>query len=172
MPGLNGTKVRGLRQRTVACLILLGVLAPVVVDAVTARAAETTISVENAWSRATPNGAEVAIGFATIKNSSDEADRFISVTTEVAGQTQIHEMTMEDGVMKMRQLRDGLAVPAKGEVVLKPGSYHLMLMQLKQPLKEGGHFSGTFTFEKAGPVNVVFDVKGMGATDADAHQGH
>ena len=96
MPGLNGTKVRGLRQRTVACLILLGVLAPVVVDAVTARAADTTISVENAWSRATPNGAEVAIGFATIKNSSDEADRFISVTTEVAGQT--HTVTVtEDG---------------------------------------------------------------------------
>jgi copper(I)-binding protein len=64
-------------------------------------------------------------------------------------------------------------VPANGEVVLKPGSYHLMLMDLKQSLNEGEHFSGVLTFEKAGPITVVFDVKGMGAAGTnDPHQGY
>jgi copper(I)-binding protein len=149
------------------------VFALVLVQVSNALAAGTTISIDNAWSRATSKGIEVAVGFATIKNNSDQADKLVSATTEIAGKTQIHQMTMEGGVMKMREVTDGLPVPANGEVVLKPGSYHLMLMDLKQPLKEGDHFSGTLTFEKVGPITVVFEVKGIGATDStDPHQGH
>src|SRR5262245_8743853 len=70
------------------------------------------ISVENAWSRATPGGATVGVGFATIKNNSSEADRLLSATTAVAGTTQIHQMFTEDGVMKMREVTDGVPVPA------------------------------------------------------------
>ncbi len=142
-------------------------------DLVPRASAAAGITVEKAWSRATPAEAKVGIGFATIKNGSDEPDKLVSATTEVAGQTQIHEMTMEDGVMKMRQLTDGLPVPAQGEVVLKPGSYHLMLMDLKQPLEAGQHFAGTLTFEKAGRISVTFDVEGMGAKEpGNPHAGH
>jgi copper(I)-binding protein len=149
------------------------VFALVLVLAGNALAADSTVSIDNAWSRATPKSVEVAVGFATIKNNSDQADKLVSATTEIAGKTQVHKMTMEGGVMKMREVTDGLPVPANGEVVLKSGSYHLMLMDLRRPLKEGDHFSGTFTFEKAGAVDVVFAVKGIGAAEADdSHQGH
>jgi copper(I)-binding protein len=169
----NETAVRGQRHRVAAGLIAAVALTLAATLAVDAYGADDAISVANAWSRATPSGAKVAIGFATIKNNSDEADKLVSAMTEVAGQTQIHKMAMEGGVMKMREVTDGLPVPANGEVVLKPGSYHLMLMDLKQALKEGDHFSGTLTFEKAGAITVVFEVKGIGAAEpSDPHQGH
>ena len=81
----------------------------------------------------------------------------------VADRTPIHEMSMTDGVMKMRELHDGLLVPAKGSVALKSGSYHLMLLDLKTPLRKGEQFSGTLTFEGAGTLDVIFEVVGMGA---------
>jgi copper(I)-binding protein len=82
-------------------------------------------------------------------------------------------MTTENGVMTMRKLPDGLEVPAGGSIALKPGSFHLMLMGLKQPLREGGTFHGTLTFDKAGPVDVEFEIEAMGATGAgdDEHTG-
>jgi copper(I)-binding protein len=131
------------------------------------------IEIENAWSRATPGRATVGVGFATIKNNAGEADRLLSATTAVAAITQIHQMFTEGGVMKMREVTDGVPVPAKGEVALTSGSYHLMLMDLKHPLKEGEHFSGTLNFEKAGPVTVEFHVKGLGASGSgNPHAGH
>ncbi|ODR98769.1 hypothetical protein AUC68_06050 [Methyloceanibacter methanicus] len=130
------------------------------------------ISVENAWSRATPGGVKVGVGFATIRNRSEQDDRLVSATTDVAGKTEIHEMTMEGGVMKMRRIPDGLMVPADGEVLLKPGGYHLMLMDLKQPLTEGDQFSGVLTFENAGAVNVIFSVMGLGAASTDGAHNH
>jgi copper(I)-binding protein len=80
-------------------------------------------------------------------------------------------MAVKDGVMTMRQLPDGLPIPAKGAVALKPGSYHLMFLDLKHPLKKGEPFSGTLTFEKAGTVAVTFAVEDIGATDP-AQGGH
>ena len=132
-----------------------------------------TIAVEDAWSRATAAKATVGVGFATIKNSADEEDRLLSARTEIAGETEIHQMTMEDGVMKMRKMADGLPVPAQGEVVLKSGGYHLMLINLKRPLVEGEQFSATLTFERAGPVDVAFKVMGFGASKAEgSHHDH
>jgi len=83
-------------------------------------------------------------------------------------------MSMVDGVMKMRELTEGLPVPADGSVKLEPDSYHLMLTNLKEPLKEGDEFSGTLTFEKAGTVDVTFEVEGMGAASPtpDEHERH
>ncbi|MGC2410618.1 MAG: copper chaperone PCu(A)C [Methyloceanibacter sp.] len=122
------------------------------------------ISVEHAWSRATPNAAQVAVGYLTIENSSTAPDRLISATAEIADRAEIHQMTMADGVMKMRQVMGGLPVPAKDSVVLEPDSYHLMFLGLKRQLQEGEQFSGTLTFEKAGTIDVKFDVEGLGAT--------
>jgi periplasmic copper chaperone A len=123
-----------------------------------------SISIEQPWSRATPGGAQVAVGYLTIKNEGTTEDRLVSVTAEIASRAEIHQMTMADDVMKMRQVTDGLPVPANGSVVLDPNTYHLMFMELKRQLKEGEHFSGTLTFEKAGTVDVTFDVEGVGAT--------
>src|SRR5262245_55480316 len=101
------------------------------------------ITIEQPWSRATPAGARVASGYCTIKNAGDSPDRLVSVTAEIAGRTGIHQMSMSDGTMQMREVTEGLPVLANGSVALEPGSYHLMFMDLKRALKEGGTFSGT-----------------------------
>jgi periplasmic copper chaperone A len=122
------------------------------------------ITIERPWSRATPGGAKVASGYFTVKNAGDAPDRLLSVTADIAGHTGIHQMSMSDGMMQMRELTDGLAIPAQGSLTLEPASYHLMFEDLKRPLKEGETFSGTLTFEKAGTVSVTFDVRGLGAS--------
>lgn len=124
---------------------------------------QSAIRVEQVWSRATPNGASVGAGYLRITNTGTTADRLMSGATEIANRIEVHEMAMDNGVMKMRGLSNGLVVPPSGSVELKPGGYHLMIMGLKQPLKEGTSFSGTLTFEKAGQVPVTFSVVGMGA---------
>lgn len=130
------------------------------------------LTVDHPWSRATPPGAKSGGAYFAVKNAGDTADRLVSVTTEVAETTEIHEMTMTNNIMTMRAIADGLEIPAGGEITLKPGSYHLMLMGLKQPLVKGEHFNGTLTFEKAGKVDVKFAVDAMGkaTTDKAGHQ--
>jgi copper(I)-binding protein len=105
----------------------------------------------------------VAAGYFIIKNAENAPDRFVSVTAEIAGRTGIHQMSMSGSMMQMRELTDGLPIPAKGSVTLEPASYHLMFEDLKSPLKEGEAFSATLIFEKAGKVDITFDVKGLGA---------
>ena len=126
------------------------------------------ITVEKAWSRATPGGAEVAAGYLTIVNHSDVADRLVSASTAIAGKTEIHQMKMSDGKMEMRPLPDGIEIPAKGTVALEPMGYHLMLMQLKHPLEKGETFAGSLTFEHAGTIDVTFNVEGIGASGPTA----
>ncbi len=109
--------------------------------------------------RATLPNAPVSGGYMTIKNNGDTADRLVSASVDFAGKTEIHEMAMENDVMKMRQLADGLEIPAGGEVVLKPGGYHVMFMQLGEQLKEGEKRKATLTFEKAGTIEVEFNVE-------------
>lgn len=127
-------------------------------------AATGIITVEKAWSRATPGGAEVAAGFLTIVNHGDTPDRLVSASTAVAGKTEIHEMKMTDGKMEMRPLPDGISIPAQGTVVLEPAGYHLMLMDLEAPLQKGKTFAGSLTFEHAGTIDVTFHVEGVGAS--------
>jgi copper(I)-binding protein len=121
------------------------------------------VTVVTPWSRATPGGARVATGYLVIENSAGVPDRLVSATAEIAGRTEIHEMSMADGMMKMRKVTDGVPVPAHGSVALEPSSYHLMLFDLKGPLKEGETFSGSLSFERAGSIDVTFEVKGIGA---------
>ena len=130
------------------------------------------LTIGHPWSRATLPGAKVAAGYLTVKNAGSTPDRLISVTADIAGKGEIHEMTVKDGVMNMRPLADGLEIPAGGEVKLEPGSYHLMFMGLKEPAVEGVKFPGTLTFEKAGTVKVEFAVdKAGGEADHSAHGG-
>jgi periplasmic copper chaperone A len=127
--------------------------------------------ISSAWSRATPAGAAVAGGYLTISNKGTAAERLVSFTTDLAAQPEVHEMTNEGGVMKMRPLAKGLVIPAGATVKLEPGGYHLMLLQLKKPLTAGQRFKATLVFEKAGPVEVEFEVRAMGAGEKKA-KGH
>lgn len=131
------------------------------------------IAIAHPWSRATPAGAKVAAGYLALKNEGGEADRLVSVTGDISSRAEIHEMSVDaSGVMTMRGLPDGIEIPAGGTVELKPGSFHIMFMQIAQPLKEGERFKGSLTFEKAGTVDVEFAVEGMSkATDHNAHGG-
>jgi copper(I)-binding protein len=122
------------------------------------------IGIENAWTRATAAGQTVGGGFMTIANAGKTDDRLVSATSPVAAEVQIHDMSMEGGVMRMRQLTGGLAVPAGARVELKPRSLHLMFMQLKAPLVAGQTVPVTLQFEKAGSVAVQFRIEAMGAS--------
>ena len=131
------------------------------------------LKIGHPWSRATPAGAKVGGGYLTIENTGTAADRLVSVAVPSAARSEIHEMATKDGIMTMRPLENGIEVPAGGKVEFKPGVYHIMFMELKQPLKQGEMMKGTLTFEKAGSVEVEFKVDSIAAKGgADAHQGH
>ena len=124
----------------------------------------TSIAVEQPWSRATPAGAQTGAVYMTLDNKTTSADRLTAASSDVADKVQIHEMSVVNGVMQMRQLADGLSVPAGGSVVLKPGTYHVMLIGLKKPLTAGETFPLKLTFEKAGNISVTVPVQAMDAT--------
>ena len=121
------------------------------------------ISVKHAWSRATPKGAQVAVGYLTIENHSSSPDRLISAATSAATKIEIHEMVTLDGVMVMRPVEDGLTIPRGASVTLAPGGSHLMFTGINTPFSEGEHIAAALTFEKAGKIDVTFDVGSIGA---------
>jgi copper(I)-binding protein len=121
------------------------------------------ITVTAPWSRATPGGAKVGGGYLTIQNKGAAADRLIGASTDAASTVEVHEMTMNNGVMTMRPVEGGLVVPPGQTVALSPGGYHLMLMGLKGPLSQGRSVTVTLEFEHAGKISVDFEVLGVGA---------
>src|SRR6185295_6391116 len=125
--------------------------------------------ITQAWSRATPGGAKIAGGYLTIENKGAAADRLTAVSGDIAGKVEIHEMAMNNGVMTMRPLDKGLPIEPGKAVKLAPGGYHLMLMDLKGPLKQGEKVPLTLEFEKAGKVVLSLDVQSVGAQAPAAH---
>jgi periplasmic copper chaperone A len=119
--------------------------------------------ITQAWSRATPGGAKVGGGYLTIENRGPAADRLIGGSAEVAEKVQLHEMAVNNGVMTMRPLDQGLVIEPGKTVKLAPGGYHLMLLDLKSPLKQGDKVPVTLEFERAGKVSLLLDVQGIGA---------
>lgn len=132
------------------------------------------LSIQHPWSRETAVGQAVGGGFLTIANNGSREDRLLSGTTPVAAEVQLHTMTMNGGVMRMRQVTDGIAVPAKGSVELKPGGYHIMFMGLKRQLRQGERLPVTLRFQRAGNVAVQFVVQPVGSTGPmeAGHGGH
>ena len=116
--------------------------------------------IENAYTRATVPGQQVAAGFMKIDNKG-AVDQLLSASSPAAGEVQLHEMSMEGNVMKMRQVKD-IAVPAGGVVELKPGGLHLMFMNIKAPLTAGQTVPVKLKFAKAGEVEVKVLVNAMG----------
>jgi copper(I)-binding protein len=116
-----------------------------------------------AWSRATPGGAKIGGGYLTIENKGSAPDRLIGGSGDIAGKIEVHEMSMKDGVMTMRPLDNGLTIGPGKTVKLAPGGFHLMLFDLKAPLKQGDKVPITLEFEKAGKVTLSLDVQSLGA---------
>jgi copper(I)-binding protein len=131
-----------------------------IVAASAALAQPTQLEVDNAWAGATPGKAENGAAYVTI--TSPTADRLVSASTPVAKKAELHTMSMQGMVMKMRPI-SGVDIPAGQPVSLKPGGEHIMLMGLNQPLREGQSFPLTLDFEKAGPRTVTVTVEKVGA---------
>jgi periplasmic copper chaperone A len=150
-------------------IVLIGALISAAVRAEDVRAGDLVIT--QAWSRATPGGAKVGGGYLTIENKGAVADRLIGGSAEVAGKVQVHEMAMNNGVMTMRPLDKGLAIEPGKTVRLAPGGYHLMLFDLKAPLKQGEKVPLILEFERAGKVSLSLDVQGVGAQGPGNQEG-
>jgi copper(I)-binding protein len=130
---------------------------------VSASPAFAQIHIDNAWSRATPPGAKIGVGYMTIRNASAMADRLVSVSSPACKKVETH-VTIKDGdISRMREVK-GYDIPAKGAFELKPGGAHLMLMNLEAPLKEGETVPVVMKFEHAGEVKAELQVRALGAT--------
>jgi periplasmic copper chaperone A len=150
------------------------VVAAVQLAAASAQAADYDIGsvhIAQPWARATPKGASSGAGYMTVTNNGTTPDRLTCISSEAAGQCQIHSMTMEGGVMKMRPLEGGLEIKPGETVTLKPSSLHVMFVDLKHPLEPGKAVEATFKFEKAGPVKVEFPIAAIGAAAPGAPAG-
>lgn len=117
------------------------------------------ITIERPYARASAPGQMVGGGFMTIVHQGSSEDRLVSATTPIAREVQIHTMNMDGGVMRMRPVEGGLAIPAGGRVVLQPGGLHLMFMDISAPLVAGTTFPVTLRFAKAGDIKVDFNVE-------------
>ncbi len=122
-----------------------------------------SLKIGHPWARATPKGAPVGGGYLSITNTGREPDRLIGGSSPVAKQFEVHEMSIDHGVMKMRPVGDGLEIQPGQTVTLKPGGLHVMFVGLNQGLKQGDKFPAMLEFAKAGKVQVEFVVEGMGA---------
>ncbi|MGV2981578.1 DUF1775 domain-containing protein [Camelimonas sp. ID_303_24] len=121
------------------------------------------LTASGGWTRATPNGAKVAGAYVAIANGGPKGDVLLGGRFDVADRVEVHDMTMTDGVMRMRHLEQGLEIPAGGSVELRPGGLHLMLMGLKKQLRQGDAIQGVLTFRDAGDVAVSLPVEAAGA---------
>ena len=110
------------------------------------------ITAKDPWVKTATSGMTAA--FVTLENSSSTADVLVSATSSAAGMVQLHEMVMQDGQMVMQEKKGGIPVPAKGEAVLEPGGNHIMLMELKAPIKVGEKVAITLTFSSGATVQI------------------
>ena len=124
------------------------------------------IEVHQPWARASATSMAKSGGaYLMLKNAGSADDKLVSVESDVARKTEIHQSSMQDGTMIMRPV-DSIDVPAGGGAELKPGGYHIMFMGLKAPFKEGDSFPLTLNFAKSGSVTVTVHIMKAGAMGA------
>ena len=127
------------------------------------------LEIGHPFSKAMIPGAQVAGGYMKITNNGTTADRLISVSTPIARMTQLHEMKVENDIMTMKEIPGGIEIPAGQTVELAPGALHVMFMDVSTPTKEGDKIKAVLTFEKAGQIEVEFNV---GPANPAAHADH
>jgi copper(I)-binding protein len=123
-----------------------------------ALAASNGLTISDAWSRATPSAAGSAVVYFTVTDAG-APDTLTGASTPVAAKAELHDSTMDNGVMRMRPVTGGVTVDASHPFKASPNGYHLMLTGLKQPLKAGSSFPLTLTFATAGAVSTTVTVK-------------
>jgi hypothetical protein len=130
-----------------------------------------SLKIAHPWARATPKGATVAGGYLKITNNGTAPDRLIGGSATFAGRFEIHQMSEQAGVMQMRHLPKGIEIEPGETVELKPGSVHLMFMDLKQPLvkDQKPRPKSTLVFEKAGTIEVEYAVEAVGSSPGGHH---
>jgi len=122
-----------------------------------------TLRIEAPWARETAAGQRDGGGFMTIINDGTAADQLVSASSPVSAEVQTHTVQMDNGMMRMRELPNGIPVPAAGRVELKPGSLHIMFIKLDHPLRAGEKVPVTLKFRVAGEKTVTFEVRSMAA---------
>lgn len=140
-------------------LSILGLLVGVVACG---RVSGPQVEVQNAWARPTfvgMGGKVTSAVYMTLVNRGSEADRLVDVTADIAEAAEIHESYKEGDIMKMRPVEGGLEIPGGGQVQLRPGGYHIMLIGVRRPLKPGDKFTITLRFEKSGERQVTVEVR-------------
>lgn len=130
------------------------------------------LSIKHPWSRETAPRARTGAGYLTVVNGGGQADRLVGGSTPAAERLEIHAVSMENNVMRMRHQKDGIEIPAGGTLELKPGGYHIMLIGLKEPLKAGASVPATLEFAKAGKVEVSFKVDSLAGKPSGDKQHH
>lgn len=131
------------------------------------------LDVSAPWSRGIPPAAPVAAGYLSIHNRGSQDDRLVEVRSDAAARVEIHELRHEDGMARMRQLPDGLPLPAGEAVELRPGGYHLMFITPVDGFVAGRTVDATLVFEHAGELAVEFEVRPIGAqAPAEGHDHH
>ena len=154
--------------------IFAGIVAFAQLSVIPALAAEYdvgSIHIAQPWSRATPKGATAGAGYMTITNKGTTPDKVSCVSDDASAQCEIHSMTMEGGVMKMRPVEGGLEIKPGETVTLAPSGFHIMFRQLKHPLEQGKAVKATLKFEKAGTIDVEYPVMAIGASAPGAAAG-
>ena len=130
-----------------------------------------SLKIVHPWARATPKGASIGGGYMKIINNGPTPDRLVGGSSDVSKRVEIHAMSMDNGVMKMRAMPKGLEIKPGATIEFKPGGYHLMFVGLDKPLVQGQQVNATLEFEKAGKVPVSFQIEGIGAQSGGAGHG-
>jgi hypothetical protein len=120
------------------------------------------IEVRHPWSRATPPGATLAVGYMEIRNNGKQPDRLVAASTPVAKRVEMHITQREGEVMRMRQVKD-FEISARERITLRSGGSHLMLVDITQPLKKGERFTMRLRFERAGELDIELEVQEQGS---------
>jgi periplasmic copper chaperone A len=136
--------------------------------ALCASAAWGQVEIDKPWIRATAPGAKVAAGYMTIVNTAAQPDRLVGGVSAVAAKVETHVHIRDGEILRMREVQ-GYDIPAKGRFELRPGGAHLMLVDIRQPLKEGDSVPVTLKFERAGEVTVNFRVGRLTAASGHKH---
>jgi len=143
--------------------ILLALCAMLIAPAVAHEYTVGSLHIGHPWSRATPKGAAIGAGYLKITNNGTAPDRLLGGSSDAAKSFELHVMSMENGVMKMRPVEGGIEIKPGETVEFKPESYHVMFVGLKEPLVQGHRVKATLDFAKAGKVAVEFVVESIGA---------
>lgn len=149
----------------IAAIFLAAPLSVVPVAVDRAVAAAPTVTVSQAWARASAGAATTGAAYVTLTGGASD-DTLVGVSAPVADTVQVHESSSEGGVTRMRQVTGGVAIPAGKTVALRPGGYHIMMIGLHHPLVAGQGFPLTLTFAHAAPVTVTVTVRPIGAAAA------